>query len=143
MMGTRSVIVLTLVAFSTAALFPPMMKQDTPEPPIGEPSTASPATTEMITTEHITTDSAISNPSTTEDPTDICSLRANIAVCKECNKISVCLNGRSLPGKDCPPETPYCVNANTGSYCSAQPDPEKAQCRDKFQCTSQGYFPGE
>ncbi|XP_055626411.1 uncharacterized protein LOC129768658 [Toxorhynchites rutilus septentrionalis] len=152
MMPKKVVIVLTLAALSNAAMVSPMAKQDTIEPPASEPSTLSPiitssAMTSPTTTELITsTDAVTNNPSTTtikpstEDPR-ICSQSTNTAVCLDCNKISVCLNERPLPGKDCPQQTPYCVNAESGSHCSAQPDPEKVQCQDRFQCTSQGYFP--
>ncbi|XP_058465994.1 uncharacterized protein LOC131439243 [Malaya genurostris] len=82
------------------------------------------------------------NPSN-ENPFDpnVCSSSDNLAVCMDCKKISVCLNGQSLPEKECPPDIPYCVGSEMGSFCSVQPDPEREQCLDKFHCTSEGYFP--
>lgn len=84
--------------------------------------------------------------STPENPFDgnACEKSENVPVCTDCTKITVCLNKKALPAKSCPAEAPYCISSlDSGAYCSGQPDPERQQCQDKFQCTSEGYFPGE
>lgn len=66
------------------------------------------------------------------------------AICMDCNKISVCLRGKVLPARDCPRDAPYCVNSDGfGGHCSAKPDEDREDCRSDFQCSSEGYFPGE
>ncbi|XP_053686060.1 latent-transforming growth factor beta-binding protein 4-like [Sabethes cyaneus] len=72
---------------------------------------------------------------------NVCSSGGSRAVCMDCNEISVCLNDRALPPKKCPVATPYCVDSQLGGYCSDEPDLERPECHDQFQCTSQGYFP--
>ncbi|KAL9703804.1 hypothetical protein quinque_007322 [Culex quinquefasciatus] len=82
--------------------------------------------------------------STPENPFDenACEKSENVPVCTDCTKITVCLNKKALPAKSCPAEAPYCISSlDSGAYCSGQPDPERQQCQDKFQCTSEGYFP--
>ncbi|XP_055532645.1 uncharacterized protein LOC129722864 [Wyeomyia smithii] len=122
------------------------------------PSTLEPTTTVEVTSSvQVTSSDQVTSTtpvtSTAESPTvtttensntydpNVCSTGGSRAVCVDCKKISVCLNNRALPAKNCPVATPYCVDSELGGYCSDSPDPGRTQCQEKFQCTAEGYFP--